>query len=84
MTFMMFVILEMDPYNKLCEIGACLYQANRNEQCIKVLNGAQKVATNQKGITMKLQLTLANAHSSLKHTDIAISLYQVMAYSPCI
>ena len=67
----------MDGYKKLCEVGVCLYQAKRYEQAIKVLNSAQKVATNQKGITMKVQLTLANAYSALNHTDIAISLYQV-------
>ena len=73
----LYLYLAMDAYKKLSEVGACLYQAGRHDQCIKVLNAAQKVATNQRGITMKVQLTLANAHSALKHTEIAISLYQV-------
>ncbi len=67
----------MDSYTKLCEVGACLYTSKKYDLSIEVLNVAQKVATNQKGITMKVQLTLANAHSSLGHSDLAISLYQV-------
>lgn len=67
----------MDPYKKLTEIGCCLYQGGKYDTCIKVLNSAQKLETNQKGITMRVQLTLANAHSALKHNELAVSLYQV-------
>lgn len=67
----------MDPYKKLTEIGCCLYTGKKFDTCIRVLNAAQKLETNQKGITMKVQLTLANAHAALKHNELAISLYQV-------
>lgn len=67
----------MDSYKKLCEVGCCLYQDKNYDLCIKVLASAQKLQTNQKGITMKIQLTLANAHSILKRKEAAISLYQV-------
>ena len=77
LTWSVFYISDMDSYTKLCEVGACLYTSKKHDLSIQVLNVAQKVATNQKGITMKVQLTLANAHSSLGHSDLAISLYQV-------
>ncbi|XP_064648996.1 tetratricopeptide repeat protein 28-like [Lineus longissimus] len=67
---------DTDPYKKLCEVGAFLYNSKRYEICIRVLKVAQKVETNQKGITMKVLLTLANAHSALKHNEEAIMLYQ--------
>ena len=67
----------MDSYSKLSEVGASLYSSKRYELSIEVLNAAQRLATNQKGITMKIQLTLANAHSALGHNDLAVSLYQV-------
>ena len=67
----------MEPYKKLCEVGACLYQSKRYELCLYVLGAAQKVATNQKGITMKVLLTMANAHSKLRQRDVAISIFQV-------
>lgn len=67
----------MDTYSKLSEVGACLYSSKQYELCVEVLNIAQKLATNQKGITMKIQLTLANAHSALGHLDLAVSFYQV-------
>ena len=70
-------IPEMEPYKKLTEIGCVLYADRLFDACIRVLNAAQKLETNQKGITMRLQLTLANAHSALKHTELAVSLYQV-------
>ena len=69
-------IPEMDAYKKLTEIGCCLYQGKKYDVCIKVLNSAQKLETNQKGITMRVQLTLANAHAALKHNELAVSLYQ--------
>lgn len=71
------VVPDMDPYKKLCEVGTCLYQCKIYELCIKVLDAAQQLETNQIGITMKVQLTMANAHSALKQKDLAISLYQV-------
>ena len=67
----------MDPYKKLTEVGCCLYGGRKFDTCIKVLSAAQKLETNQKGITMKVQLTLANAHAALKHSELAVSLYQV-------
>ncbi|KAL5012513.1 hypothetical protein ScPMuIL_011064 [Solemya velum] len=69
---------EMDPYKKLSEIGVCLYHAKKHKLCIKMLEAAQQFQTNQKGITMRLLLTLANAHSSVRvrHQDRAIALYQ--------
>ncbi|KAK2184691.1 hypothetical protein NP493_256g01011 [Ridgeia piscesae] len=66
----------MDPYKKMCEVGTCLYRSKIYDLCIKVLDAAQQLETNQIGITMKVQLTLANAHSALKHKDLAITLYQ--------
>ena len=67
----------MDIYSKLSEAGSCLYSSKQYELSIEVLNLAQKLSTNQKGITMRIQLTLANAHSALRHVDLALSLYQV-------
>ena len=67
----------MDPYKKMCEVGTCLYRSKIYDLCVKVLDAAQQLETNQIGITMKVQLTLANAHSALKHKDLAITLYQV-------
>ena len=66
----------MDSYKKLSEVGVYLFQAKKFKICIKILDAAQKFQTNQKGITMRILLTLANAHSALKHTDKAINLYQ--------
>ena len=66
----------MDSYKKLSEVGVCLFQNKKYKLCIKILNAAQKFQTNQKGITMRILLTSANAHSALKHTEKAISLYQ--------
>ena len=70
-------IVGMDSYTKLSEVGSCLCSSKQYEMSVEVLNVAQKLATNQKGITMKVQLTLANAHSALGHVDLAISFYQV-------
>ena len=70
-------VVDMDSYTKLSEVGACLCSSKQYELGVEVLNVAQKLATNQKGITMKVQLTLANAHSTLGHVDLAISFYQV-------
>ena len=70
----------MDSYKKLCEVGSCLYQSQKYESCVKVLSAAHTLQTNQKGITMKVQLTLANAHAALKHNELAVSLYQVSQY----
>ena len=50
-------LLEMDPYKKLSEVGACLFMAGKHELCIRVLNTTSKVATKQKGITMKVATT---------------------------
>lgn len=66
----------MDAYKKLSEVGVYLNQANKFNLCIKILETAQRFKTNQKGITMKLLLTLANAHCALKHRERAIALYQ--------
>ena len=68
----------MDSYKKLCEVGSCLYQARHHGLCIKVLDAAQKLQTNQKGITMKIQLTLANAYAATKQRDVALAHYQVI------
>ena len=65
----------MDSYKKLSEVGVCLFQAKKYKVCVKVLEAAQRFQTNQKGITMRILLTLANAHSALKHVDKAIGLY---------
>ncbi|XP_071154491.1 tetratricopeptide repeat protein 28-like isoform X2 [Mytilus edulis] len=67
---------EMDSYKKLSEIGVHLFQAKRYDFCITILEAAQKFQTNQKGITMRILLTLANAHSACKHNEQAISIYQ--------
>ncbi|XP_053380746.1 tetratricopeptide repeat protein 28-like isoform X2 [Mercenaria mercenaria] len=67
---------DMDSYKKLSEVGVSLFQAKKYKICIKILDTAQKFQTNQKGITMRILLTSANAHSALKHTEKAISLYQ--------
>jgi hypothetical protein len=53
----------------LSEIGVHLFQARRFDFCIKILEAAQKFQTNQKGITMRILLTLANAHSACKHNE---------------
>ena len=66
----------MDSYKKLSEIGVHLFQARRFDFCIKILEAAQKFQTNQKGITMRILLTLANAHSACKHNEQAILIYQ--------
>lgn len=68
---------ELEPYNKLCEVGTCLYQAKQFQLCIQVLTAAQQLETNQQGITMKLLLTLANAHSHTNNQELAVSIYQV-------
>ncbi|KAK3087168.1 hypothetical protein FSP39_002523 [Pinctada imbricata] len=69
-------IKEMDPYKKLSEVGVNLFQAKKYDICIKVLETSQKFQTNQKGIVMRVLLTLANAHSVMKHNEEAINLYQ--------
>lgn len=66
----------MDSYKKMSEVGVSLFQAKKYKICIKILDTAQKFQTNQKGITMRILLTSANAHSALKLTEKAISLYQ--------
>ena len=67
----------MDPYVIISEVGACLFYEKRYDLCIRVLAASHQLQTKQAGITMKIQLTLANSHSALKHTELAISLYQV-------
>lgn len=69
-------MLDMDAYKKLSEVGVSLFQAKKYKICIKILGAAQKYQTNQQGITMRILLTSANAHSALKHTEKAIGLYQ--------
>ncbi|XP_041369335.1 tetratricopeptide repeat protein 28-like [Gigantopelta aegis] len=66
---------EMDAYKKLSEVGVYLFQNKKFSLCIKILEAAQKFQTNQKGITMRILLTMANAHTMLQHKDQAISLY---------
>ncbi|XP_076455182.1 uncharacterized protein LOC143289867 isoform X2 [Babylonia areolata] len=66
----------MDAYNKLSEVGVVLYQSGRYEMCTQILETAQRFQTNQKGITMRVLLTLANAQSKQGHGHQAISLYQ--------
>lgn len=66
----------MNAYEKLCELGVILYQNKKYEAAISVLDAARKIQTNQKGITLRVLLTLANAHSQLMHVDTAISLFQ--------
>ncbi|KAL8606426.1 hypothetical protein ACOMHN_060331 [Nucella lapillus] len=66
----------MDAYSKLSEVGVVLYQAARYELCVQILEMAQRFQTNQKGITMRVLLTLANAQSKQGHRHQAISLYQ--------
>ncbi|KAI8771455.1 tetratricopeptide repeat protein 28 [Biomphalaria glabrata] len=68
--------LAMNAYEKLCELGVILYQNKKYEAAISVLDAARKIQTNQKGITLRVLLTLANAHSQLMHVDTAISLFQ--------
>ncbi|XP_048245138.1 tetratricopeptide repeat protein 28-like [Haliotis rufescens] len=65
----------MDAYKKLSEVGVCLFQSKKFDLCIRILEAAQKFQTNQKGITMKILLTMANAHTSLRQRDQAIGLY---------
>ncbi|GFN95683.1 tetratricopeptide repeat protein 28 [Plakobranchus ocellatus] len=67
---------DMDPYAKLSELGVMLFQNRRYEECISVLETSRKFQTNQKGITMRILLTQANAHSQLLQTEAAIELYQ--------
>ena len=67
----------METYKKLCEVGSCLYLAKKYKLCIFVLTTAHRLQTNQKGIVMKVQLTLANAYSATKQNEMAIKLYQV-------
>ncbi|KAK7502589.1 hypothetical protein BaRGS_00006164 [Batillaria attramentaria] len=66
----------MDAYNKLSEVGVMLYQAGRFEMCVQILEAAQRFQTNQKGIVMRVLLTLANAQSKLGNQQQAIGLYQ--------
>ena len=66
----------MDAYNKLSEVGVVLYQSARYKMCIQILETAQRFQTNQKGITMRVLLTLANAQSKQGNRSQAISLYQ--------
>ncbi|XP_067661035.1 tetratricopeptide repeat protein 28-like [Haliotis asinina] len=66
---------EMDAYKKLSEVGVCLFQSKKFDLCIRVLEAAQKFQTNQKGITMKILLTMANAHTSVRQREQAIGLY---------
>ncbi|GFR63069.1 tetratricopeptide repeat protein 28 [Elysia marginata] len=67
---------DMDPYAKLSELGVVLFQSHRYEECISVLETSRKFQTNQKGITMRILLTHANAHSQLLQSEAAIELYQ--------
>ena len=66
----------MEPYEKLSTIGECLFRHNKFSACVDVLQAARKLATNQQGITLRVLLTLANAHSRLMHAETAIGLYQ--------
>lgn len=66
----------MDPYKKLSEVGVCLFQSKQYELTIKILEAAQKFETNQKGITMRVLLTMANSFSALRKNEQAINLYQ--------
>ncbi|XP_061183714.1 tetratricopeptide repeat protein 28-like isoform X2 [Saccostrea echinata] len=66
----------MDPYKKLSEVGVCLFQSKKYELTIKILEAAQKFETNQKGITMRVLLTMANSFSALRKNEQAINLYQ--------
>ncbi|CAL1547836.1 unnamed protein product, partial [Lymnaea stagnalis] len=66
----------METYEKLSELGVLLFQNKKYEACISVLEAARKFQTNQKGITLRILLTQANAHSQLLHIPIAIGLYQ--------
>ncbi|ESO98992.1 hypothetical protein LOTGIDRAFT_231307 [Lottia gigantea] len=66
---------EMDNYKKLTEVGVLLYQNKKYDLCIHVLETAQKLQTNQKGITMRLLLTLANAFSACRKIVEAINCY---------
>ncbi|CAH1788066.1 unnamed protein product [Owenia fusiformis] len=67
---------DYDPYKRLVEAGLCMYHSKKYELSLCILEGAQKLETNQQGITMKMLLTMANCHSALKHPEVAISLYQ--------
>ena len=64
-----------DAYSKLCEAGCMLFQMAEYDNCVKVLHAAQKIETNQQGITMKILLTLGNAHTQLNSKELAISLF---------
>lgn len=75
-TVSIFHIAAMDAYSKLSEVGVILFQGTQYEMCIQVLEAAQQFQTNQKGITMRILLTLANAKSKLGLWQQAISLYQ--------
>lgn len=75
-SFLITYFSEMDSYKKLSEIGVHLFQSGKHDYCIKILEAAQKFQTNQKGITMRILLTLANAHSACKHREQAIGIYQ--------
>lgn len=66
----------MDPYKKLSEVGVCLFHSKHYDLAIKILEAAQKFETNQKGITMRVLLTMANSFSALKKNEQAINLYQ--------
>ncbi|KAK6195644.1 hypothetical protein SNE40_001029 [Patella caerulea] len=66
---------DMDTYKKLTEVGSVLFQSKKFEICIQVLEVAQKLQTNQKGITMRLLLTLANALTACKKQEQAINYY---------
>lgn len=79
-TISMLVVPEMDPYKQLCEVGMYLYQTQKYDLTINVLNAAKTFQTNQKGITMKVLLTLANAYTSLKKYNLAIPVYQVTVH----
>ncbi|KAL3871452.1 hypothetical protein ACJMK2_039449 [Sinanodonta woodiana] len=69
-------IKDMDAYKKMSEVGVCLFQAKKYKLCIKILEVAQRFQTNQKGITMRIYLTLANAYSAQGNNDEAIGLYE--------
>lgn len=67
----------MDPARKLSEVGACLYSGKKFDLSIKVLMAAQRLLPKQLSVTMKIQLTLANAQAALKQNDLAIDMYKV-------
>ena len=72
----MFYSQGLDPYEKLSKVGEVLFHHNNLPACIDVLEAARKLQTNQKGITMRVLLTLANAHSKQGGVAQAIGLYQ--------